>query len=84
MSHINGTLDASKNEPVPHAGTTPIGVLVLRDMQARIDMGYEKYGTLLEANNGRDSLMDAYQEVLDLAMYLRQAIEERDNDKLST
>jgi hypothetical protein len=30
-------------------------------------------------NNGRDSLMDAYQEALDLVMYLRQAIEERNN-----
>jgi hypothetical protein len=41
-------------------------------------MGRRKYGTALEANNGRDALMDAYQEALDLAMYLRQAIAERD------
>lgn len=29
------------------------------------------------AHNGRDALVDAYQEALDLTMYLRQAIEER-------
>jgi hypothetical protein len=33
---------------------------------------------LLQPHNGRDCLMDAYQEALDLAMYLRQAIFERD------
>jgi hypothetical protein len=37
----------------------------------------QRYGTLLQAGNGRDALVDAYQECLDLACYLRQAIEER-------
>lgn len=41
-------------------------------------MGLEKYGTKLEAFNGRDALMDAYQEAIDMVMYLRQAILERD------
>jgi len=36
-----------------------------------------KYHTYLLTHNGRDALIDAYQEALDLAMYLRQAIEER-------
>lgn len=31
----------------------------------------------LQAHNGRDPLVDAYQEALDLVVYLRQAIEER-------
>lgn len=39
--------------------------------------GERKYGTRLKAHNGRDGLIDAYQEVLDLACYLRQVIEER-------
>lgn len=29
--------------------------------------------------NGRDALLDAYQEALDLVVYLRQVIYERDN-----
>jgi hypothetical protein len=41
-------------------------------------LGVRKYGTPLQAHNGRDGLMDAYQEALDLAVYLRQLIAERD------
>jgi hypothetical protein len=31
----------------------------------------------LQAHNGRNALIDAYQEALDLVVYLRQAIEEQ-------
>ncbi len=46
-------------------------------MEERNKIGTEKYGTPLQAHNGRDALVDAYQEILDAAVYLRQAIEER-------
>lgn len=42
-------------------------------LEARADMGLERYGTLLQAHNGRWTLADAYQEALDLVMYLAQA-----------
>lgn len=64
-------------DPVPNAGR-PIWDLVIEDMRERDRIGRERYGTPLQANNGRDPLVDAYQESLDLAVYLRQAIEERD------
>lgn len=51
--------------------------LVLVDIKERDRIGQERYGTRLQAHNGRDALVDAYQEALDLAIYLRQAIEER-------
>lgn len=51
--------------------------LVIADMHERKQVGKERYGTILQAHNGRDALVDAYQEVLDTAVYLRQAIEER-------
>ena len=47
-------------------------------MAERAAAGVQKYGTPLQTHNGRDALWDAYQEALDLAMYLRQAILERD------
>ena len=50
--------------------------LVIKDIEDRKQFGLEKYGTLLQAGNGRKTLNDAYQEVLDLAAYLRLAIEE--------
>jgi hypothetical protein len=52
--------------------------LVVKDMQGRDAFGRKKYGTPLQAHNGRDALADAYQEALDLCVYLRQAIYERD------
>jgi predicted HAD superfamily Cof-like phosphohydrolase len=55
--------------------------LVISDMQARDRIGRERYGTPLQAGNGRDALVDAYQEALDQAVYLRQAIEERGGRK---
>ncbi len=51
--------------------------LVIEDMRERKRIGEERYGTPLQAYNGRDALIDAYQEALDLCCYLRQAIEER-------
>lgn len=52
--------------------------LVMADMQARDAMGAAKYGQRLAAHDGRDALRDAYQEALDLAVYLRKAMYERD------
>lgn len=77
---LNGDFDASRHEPDPAPGQTDIGQLVLIDIQARIDAGYEKYGTKLQSHNGRNALIDAYQEAIDLCMHLRQAIEEQKTD----
>lgn len=50
-------------------------------MEERERFGILKYGTPVQAGNGRDALVDAYQEALDLCVYLRQAIEERNASK---
>ena len=50
---------------------------VMADMAARIAKGADEYGEPLTTFNGRDALQDAYEEALDLAMYLKQAIMER-------
>lgn len=62
--------------PVPNGGS-PLWDLVIADMRERDQIGRQRYGTPLQAFNGRDALVDAYQEALDHAVYLRQAIEER-------
>lgn len=51
--------------------------LVVNDMLDRDKEGRRRYGTPLQPFNGRKPLVDAYQEVLDLAVYMRQEIEER-------
>lgn len=70
--------NASKPQPDPTPGGRQVLEVVMDDFRERADSGREKYGTYLEAFNGRDPLWDAYQEAIDLAMYLRQAIMERD------
>lgn len=57
----------------------PIVPLVIADLEARREFGRRKYGDELRVENGRDALIDAYQEALDLTIYLRQEIERRSN-----
>ncbi|HVW09181.1 MAG TPA: hypothetical protein VHC90_11405 [Bryobacteraceae bacterium] len=65
-------------QPKPKPGRGPaIPELVVADIRERDAAGFVKYGQHLQAHDGRDHLIDAYQEALDLAMYLRQEIEER-------
>lgn len=71
------TLIVPQPPPVVN-NSTPVWDLVIQDMRARDAVGREKYGTPLQSFNGRDSLVDSYQEALDLVVYLRQAIEERE------
>lgn len=66
------------DQPPPQPGQGDMWLLVMDDMAARRETGIGRYGTPLQAHNGRDALVDAYQEALDLAVYLRQAIYERE------
>lgn len=67
------------DQPLPIInGSTDIQTLVIEDIKMRRQVGIERYGTALQAHNGRDALRDAYEEALDLCMYLRQLIEERE------
>jgi hypothetical protein len=69
---------AATYQPVPKQGKVNVKDYVLQDIQARVDMGLKKHGTYLQTFNGRDPLWDAYQEAIDLVMYLRQAILEKE------
>ena len=69
-------------QPSPMKGRVSIVPLVIADLKQRSEMGRRKYGTELMSFNGRDALIDAYQEALDLALYLRQAIEERRSNEV--
>ncbi len=45
------------------------------DMRERDSIGRAKYATPLRVWNGRDAVVDAYQEALDLIVYTKQARE---------
>lgn len=65
-------------EPPPVKNEYPaIWDLVIEDMKNRDEFGLHKYGMRLQPFNGRDALQDAYQEALDLCVYLKQAMLER-------
>ncbi len=64
-------------EPPPAPGTGDTWKLVIADMEERRRVGIAKYKTPLQPDNGRDSLVDAYQEGLDFVVYIRNAIEQR-------
>jgi hypothetical protein len=67
------------DQPPPMPNNNPaVWDLVMQDMKDRDQVGRIRYGTPLQPNNGRDQLADAYQESLDLAVYLRAALYERD------
>lgn len=71
------TVHAEQPMPTPN-GRGSIQALVRADLDEREQVGIQRYGTPLQAFNGRDALRDAYEEALDLACYLRQAMAERE------
>jgi 5'(3')-deoxyribonucleotidase len=73
---------ATVDQPAPVAnGGAPIADLVRADIDARVMLGMQRYGTKLHAHNGRDALVDLYQELIDAVFYARQEIEERRSRK---
>jgi hypothetical protein len=63
----------------PEPVTAPcIQDLVVADMREVQEHRRIKYGTLLYPHNGSDGLREAYEEAIDMAIYLRQVLYERD------
>lgn len=77
---MSESLNTPQPMPIPGAGPD-IWALVIDDMRERNEVGRAKYGQTLKAGDGRNHLIDAYQECLDMAVYLRQEIEERRAEK---
>ena len=52
----------------------PTWELVIEDMKKRNQTGFKRYGKYLFPFNGRNSLQDAFEECLDLCVYLKNKI----------
>ncbi len=85
-----GDLNEDQPPPVAQPARTPAWELVIADcersgvsqaviddMRERDKLGRERYGVPLTSHNGRDHLIDAYQEALDFVVYLRAWLDER-------
>lgn len=55
---------------------------VKKDLDGRNQLGYQSYGGPMQPHDGRDALREAYEEALDLVMYLKKAIVERDGHQV--
>ncbi len=65
--------------PAPTRGTGPLTIdLVQNDIEARGRVGVGRYGMYHQPDNGRDHLLDAYEEAMDLCIYLRAEMYKRD------
>lgn len=74
----DGTVTAAPGYTLmPAPGT--VWALVIADMAGRDALGLRKYGRPLLPNDGRDSLQDLYEELLDAAVYIKKAMLERDS-----
>jgi hypothetical protein len=87
---------AAKSQPLPTGNGIDVAVEVARDMrgwghaqiaddiEARIRMGEKKYGTRLKTHNGRNAMLDLYQEALDALNYAKQLqLENEETDEFS-
>lgn len=68
------------DQQLPTKNSNPIiQDMVIQDMQKRLSVGIQRYGTGLQAHNGRDMLKDLYDELMDACVYIKGVIYERDN-----
>lgn len=67
------------DQPLPVKNDLPfVQDAVIADIEKRKEIGIQRYGTPLQAFNGRDTLQDLFEELLDGAMYAKQLMIERD------
>ncbi len=71
---------ATRKQPAPEGDGRVVGDMVIQDIGYRMQMGLQAYGTYLKTSNGRDALVDLYQELLDAVLYLRQLLAEREGE----
>ena len=69
------------DQPLPVPNHLPyVQALVHADLLERQKLGWTRYGVFgLQPHNGRDMLLDLYQELLDACVYIRGCMYERDN-----
>jgi hypothetical protein len=76
IANIRSTFDAIPKDLRDAGCDAELCAAIVADMETRDRIGRERYGTPLAPFNGRDHLVDAYQELLDAAVYLRNWLEE--------
>jgi len=68
-----GRVGDSQPMPTPN-DTSDVQAAVIADIERRREVGIARYGTPLQPHNGRNALLDLYEELLDAAMYVKQRL----------
>lgn len=69
--------DPGRDQELPHPGGLPVQAVLIEALKERMGYGRRKYGRPLETDNGRDPLLDAWEEMLDLMSYFTQFVLEQ-------
>lgn len=77
-----GMILLAKDMPKPTKGREVVLDQLIEDLKTRSEFGEQKYGTKLMTHNSRCAMTDAFHEVLDLSMYLKQALMEKKDSEM--
>lgn len=69
----------SVQSPSKDPDSIPITQMVIEDLRKREQKGIASYGDMLHTNNGRDAMLDLYEELLDACQYIKQVMMERED-----
>lgn len=81
MTTTEPTKTRPGDQPLPVGGRECVQDALIADIQARRDLGIQRYGSALMTHNGRDAVQDALEEAVDLAVYLKQVQMETEDRK---
>lgn len=74
---VGAVRDPATDQVAPKPNDKPyVQDVLIKHIEERKQFGINKYGTALQAGNGRDMVKDALEETLDLLVYLQGMIEE--------
>lgn len=74
---MGDTMDPDADQPPPKPGGVPVQAVLIEALKRRMAFGLKKYGRPLETHNGRDPLIDMWEEMLDMVSYWTQYILEQ-------
>lgn len=72
LHNFDPKLDESQSPPIPNYEMPIVDMMIIELLQ-RKQVGIKRYGTPLQAHNGRNPLRDALEESIDQSLYLYQA-----------
>jgi hypothetical protein len=90
LRHVSPSIDVTVKTPTPTKANRPgdsqelpnpeankgqdVQSMVIADIEARRQVGIERYGQALHTFNGRNALLDLYEELIDATMYVKQQL----------